>query len=92
MSDRGFLFLFSLLMIVLGLASAVWLFATGQADTVDGLFMLLTAGLIAAAFGIYVLYVIRRALEEATPKPVPAAKAGAPAPAAKRAPTPAAQA
>jgi bacteriorhodopsin len=92
MSDRGFLFLFSLLMIVFGLGAAVWLFATGQAGTVDGLFMLLTALLIAVVFGLYVMYAIRRALEAATPKPAQTAKAGAAAPAAKRTPTPAAQA
>lgn len=90
MSDRGFLFLFSLLMIVVGLGSAVWLFATGQAGTVDGLFLVLTALLIAVVFGMYVLYAIHRALEAATPKPAPAVKAAAPA--AKRAPAPAAQA
>jgi hypothetical protein len=88
MSDRGFLFLFSLLMIVVGLGSAVWLFATGQAGTVDGLFLVLTALLIAVVFGMYVMYAIHRALEAATPPP--AAKAAAPA--AKRAPAPVAQA
>ncbi len=93
MSDRGFLFLFSLLMIVVGLGSAVWLFATGQAGTVDGLFLLLTALLIALVFALYVLYAIRRALEAvAPPPPAQTAKAGAAAPAAKRTPTPAAQA
>jgi len=92
MSDRGFLFLFSLLMIGLGIGSAVWLFATGQAGTVDGLFLLLTSLLIAVVFGMYVMYVIRRAMEAVTPKPAQPAKAGAPAAAAKRAPTPAAQA
>ncbi len=87
MSDRGFLFLFSLLMIAVGLGSAVWLFATGQAGTVDGLFLLLTALLIAVVFGMYVMYAIHRALEAATPPPAKAA-----APAAKRAPAPVAQA
>lgn len=79
-------------MIAVGLGSAVWLFATGQAGTVDGLFLLLTALLLAVVFGLYVLYAIRRALEAATPKPVATAKSGAAAPAAKRTPTPAAQA
>jgi hypothetical protein len=92
MSDRGFLFLFSLLMIVVGLGSAVWLFATGQAGTVDGLFLLLTVLLIALVFALYVLYAIRRALEAVAPPPSQTAKAGAAAPAAKRTPTPAAQA
>lgn len=79
-------------MIVAGLGSAAWLFVTGQAGTVDGLFMVLTALLIVAVFGLYVVYAIRRALEEATPAPAPPAKAGAAAATAKRAPTPAAQA
>ena len=88
MSDRGFLFLFSLLMIVVGLGSTVWLVVTGQAGTVDGLFLVLTALLIAVVFGMYVMYAIHRALEAGTP--APAAKAAAPA--AKRAPAPVAQA
>jgi hypothetical protein len=92
MSDRGFLFLFSLLMIAVGLGSAVWLFVSGQAGTVDGLFLVLTALLFAVVFGLYVLYAIRRALEAATPPPAQTAKAGVAAPAAKRTPTPAAQA
>jgi hypothetical protein len=92
MSDRGFLFLFSLLMIVVGLGSVVWLFATRQADTVDGLFLILTALLIVVAFGLYVMYAIHRAMEAVAPPPAQTAKAGAAAPAAKRTPTPAAQA
>jgi hypothetical protein len=78
MSDRGFLFLFSIVMIVGSLASAGWLIATGQAGTVDGLFLVLTALLMALVFGLYVMFVIRRAME--------AAKPAAPAPAAKAAP------
>jgi len=91
MSDRGFLFLFSIVMIAAGLGAAVWLFATKQAGTVDGLFMLLTSLLIAVVFGMYVVYVIHRAME-APARPAQTAKATAAAPAAKRAPTPAAQA
>ena len=75
MSDRGFLFLFSIVMIVGSLATAGWLLATGQAATVDGLFLLLTALLIALVFALYVVFVIRRALEAATPAPAPATKA-----------------
>ena len=92
MSDRGLLFLFSLVMIVAGLGSAAWLIASRQAGTVDGLFLLLTALLEAAVFGLYVLYTIRRAMEPAAAPATPVAKAAAAAPAAKRAPTPAAQA
>lgn len=52
-------------MIVAGLASAAYLFATGQAGTVDGLFLTLTALLLAVCFALYVIYVIRRAMEAA---------------------------
>src|SRR5947199_26468 len=45
MSDRGFLFLFSIVMIVGSLAMAGWLLATGQAATAEGL----TASRIGAA-------------------------------------------
>jgi hypothetical protein len=85
MSDRGILFLFSFLMILGGLAASVWLLATGQAATVDGLFLLLTALLVAASFLLYVAFVIRRAME--VEKPAAPAKA----PAAAKTPAVAAQ-
>jgi hypothetical protein len=87
MSDRGFLFLFSILMILGGLGTAAWLFISGQADTVDGLFMLLTALLVAAVFGLYVKFMIGRAKAEVAKSAAQPAKAGAPAAASK--PTPA---
>jgi hypothetical protein len=68
MSDRGLLFLFSILMVAAGLGTAVWLAITGQADTVDGLFLVLTSLAFAGAFGLYALFLIRRAME-ATAKP-----------------------
>ena len=77
MSDRGILFLFSLLMIFGGLATSGWLFASGQAATVDGLFLMLTSLLVAAAFLLYVIFMIARARE--IEKPAPAAKSAAPA-------------
>jgi hypothetical protein len=78
MSDRGFLFLFSILMIAGGLAAAVWLFVTGQAATVDGLFLVLTALLVAAAFALYLKFMIGRAMEAAAkPAAQPAKAAGA---------------
>jgi hypothetical protein len=93
MSDRGFLFLFSVLMIVGGIATTGWLFATGQAGTVDGLFLALTALLIAAAFGLYLKFMIGRAMEAASTKaPAQPAKSGAAAPAAKPSPATASQA
>jgi membrane protein DedA with SNARE-associated domain len=83
MSDRGFLFLFSVLMIVGGLAAAGWLVASGQAGTVDGLFLVLTALLVAVVFGLYVKYMIGRAMEESK---APLAPQPAKAPNAKTAP------
>ena len=64
MSDRGFLFLFSILMIIGGVGAAVYLAVTGQAQSVDGLFLVLTALLVAAVFGLYVKYMIGRAMEQ----------------------------
>ncbi len=78
MSDRGALFLFSLLMIVISLGAAVWLLVTGQAGTVDGLFLFLTALLGAAVFALYVKFVIGRAMEAQKQPPAPAAKAAKP--------------
>jgi hypothetical protein len=78
MSDRAALFLFSLFMIVVSLGAAVWLFVTGQAGTVDGLFLVLTALLSAAVFALYVKFVIGRAMEAQKRPPAPAAKAAKP--------------
>jgi hypothetical protein len=72
MSDRGLLFLFSVFMVAAGLGAAAWLVATGQAGTVDGLFLVLTALITAAAFALYVLFVLRRAMDKIAK---PAAKA-----------------
>ena len=92
MSDRGFLFLFSILMIVAGIGSAAYLVATGQAGTVDGLFLVLTALLIAVVFAMYAMHVIHRAMEAAKkPAPTAAKPSAAAAKAAKPAPEPAAQ-
>ena len=85
MTDRACLFLFSLLMIVGGLAFSGWLLATGQAGTVDGLFLLLTALLIVAVFGLYVMFMIHR--EQAAAKA--AAQPAKPAAATKAKPAPA---
>ncbi len=84
MSDRGFLFLFSIVMIVGSVGAAAWLVVSGQAGTVDGLFLVLTALLVAAVFALYVKYMIGRAMEE-TRSPA-AVKQPAKAPAAKTAP------
>jgi hypothetical protein len=74
MSDRGFLFLFSIAMIVGGVGTAVWLAATGQAATVDGLFMALTALLVALVFALYLQFMVKRAMEEVAKPAAPPAK------------------
>lgn len=89
MSDRGFLFLFSIVMILGSLAAAGWLFVSGQAATVDGLFLLLTVLLIALCFALYLKFMIGKAME---PSKAPAKAPAKPAPAAKTAPAPAPQA
>jgi hypothetical protein len=88
MSDRGALFLFSLFMVVASLGVVVWLLATGQAGTVDGLFMVLTALLTAAVFALYLRFVIGRALEAQAKPAAPAAKPAAAKPEPKAAPAP----
>ncbi len=56
-------------MIVASLGTVGWLAASGQALTVDGLFLVLVALLTALAFLLYVIFVIRKAMEP-PPKPV----------------------
>jgi predicted lipid-binding transport protein (Tim44 family) len=92
MSDRGILFVFSVLMVLGGLGMAAWLFATGQAGTVDGLFMLLTALLVAAVFGLYLRFMIRRAMEQVAKPAAQPVKTGATAAAGKQAVAPVPQA
>jgi hypothetical protein len=67
-SDRAILFLFSVVVEIASLAAAGWLLASGQAGSVDGLFLLLTCLLVALAFGLYLAFMIRRAMEPA-PRP-----------------------
>lgn len=82
------LFLFSVVVEAGALAAAGWLLATGQAGSVDGLFLLLTCLLVALAFGLYLAFMIRRAMEPASAPAAPA-KASAAAPAqSKPAPAP----
>jgi hypothetical protein len=81
-SDRAILFLFSVAVVIASLAAAGWLLATGQAGSVDGLFLLLTCLLIALAFVLYLVFMIRRAMESLqAPAAKPAAKASATPPA-----------
>jgi hypothetical protein len=86
MSDRGFAFLFSCLVILASLGATVWLVVTGQAETVDGLFLLLMCLTVAAAFGLYVKFMISRAMESLEPPAAKPAKAAAPSAPAKAAP------
>lgn len=76
-------FLFSLFMIAASLAAALWLVVTHQADTVDGLFMVLTSLLVAASFALYVAYMIKRAMDAQVKPPAKAAAASASRSAAK---------
>lgn len=73
MSDRGFCFTFSCVVILASLCAAGWLVATGQAATVDGLFLSLTCLLVAFAFGLYIRFMLAHAMEQ--PAAAPAAKA-----------------
>ena len=75
-------------MIVVSLGAAVWLVATGQALTVDGLFLLLTALLSAAVFGLYVKFMLGRAMEAQKQTQAPAQSTGAARVTAKQEATP----
>ena len=77
MSDRGFLFIFSCIVIVASLGAVGWLVASGQATSVDGLFLVLMCLLIALAFGLYVMFMIKRAMEALEAPPAKPAKAAA---------------
>ena len=83
MSDRALNFLFSVFMIVVCLGTCVLLLMNGQAESVDGLFLILMCLAVALAFGLYLMFMIKRAMEPPPPPPKPAAK---PATAAKRVP------
>jgi len=62
MSDRGALFLFSLMVIIACSTLAVWLAVTGQAAYIDGLFLMLSSLIVALAFGLYVRYIVKSAM------------------------------
>ena len=89
MSDRGILFLFSVVVEIASLAAAGWLLVSGQAGSVDGLFLLLTCLIVAASFGLYLAFMVRRAMEPAAAPAAQTAKSGA-APAQSK-PAPVAQ-
>jgi hypothetical protein len=80
MSDRALLFIFSVFMIVVCLGTCGILLINGQAESVDGLFLILMCLAVALAFGLYLVFMIRRAMEPPPPPPkVVAAKTAAPA-------------
>ncbi len=91
MSDRGWLFIFSVLMVLGSLGVAGWLLASGQAGTVDGLFLLLTALLTGFCFALYLVFLVRRAMGVGVKPAAQPAKAGAATSSAKPAPAPVAQ-
>jgi hypothetical protein len=72
MTDRAFLFLAALVGESFALGAAIWLMAAGQLGTFDGNFLFLSALVVAAAFGLYLKFMIARAME-ARPAPKPAA-------------------
>ena len=71
--------MFGVLVIVICLGTCVTLLINGQAESVDGLFLILMCLAIAAAFGLYLLFMIRRAMAPPPAPPKPAAKTAAPA-------------
>ncbi len=80
MSERGFLFLFSVVAALGGVGFAGWLIASGQAGSVDGLFLLLSSLLTALVFALYAAFVLGRAMRQPAPtaqKASQAAKASA---------------
>ena len=86
MSDRGLLFIFSCIVILASLGATGWLVVTGQAASVDGLFLILMCLLIALSFGLYVMFMIKRAMEALEPTAAKPAKATAAASQPKAAP------
>jgi hypothetical protein len=79
MSDRALLFVFGVIVVVVCLGTCGLLLANGQAESVDGLFLILMCLAIALAFALYLMFMIKRAMEPPPPPPKPAAKTGAPA-------------
>jgi len=85
MSDHAFLFLVALICEICALGAAIWLIAAGQLATFDGNFLLLSALIVAAAFGLYLKFMIARAMET---KPAPKAAAAPEEKKKMRAPAP----
>lgn len=62
MSERAFLFLLSLAVVVGGLGAAAWLMVTNQVGTIDGLFLFCASLVVALAFGLYLRWMVRSAM------------------------------
>ena len=73
MSDRALLFLISAAALIGALGAAIWLVLTGQTGTFDGNFLLVACLVVSAAFGLYLRFLIRNAMERQAPKPTPQA-------------------
>ena len=67
------LFLFGVLVIVVCLGTTAMLLINGQAQSVDGLFLILMCLSVALAFGLYLMFMIKRAMEPPPPPPKTAA-------------------
>ena len=71
MTDRALLFVISLAAVIGALAVAVWLIFSRQLGTFDGNFVFLSALIVAAAFALYLKFLIGNAMKAAErPKPV----------------------
>ena len=79
MSDRALLFIFGVIVIVVCLGTCGALLINGQAQSVDGLFLILMCLSIALAFGLYLMFMIKRAMEPPPPPPKPSTAKAAPA-------------
>ena len=59
MSEQGWLFIFSSLMLLLSLGVAGWLVGAGSALSFDGLFLLLTCGVVALMCGLNIKFLLK---------------------------------
>jgi hypothetical protein len=73
-TDRALIFLVSVIMALGALGVAIWLIAAGQLGTFDGNFLFLSALVVAGAFGLYLKFLIARALERPAAPAVKAEK------------------
>ncbi len=72
MLERVAVFLFLVLVVLGSLGGVGWLLATGQAASVEGIFLVLTALVLALVCGVAIYVMIRGAMEAAQPAAAPA--------------------